>query len=574
MGHLGENGSVSTSTDEAPTTDAAQVKLPTGSRYSESELDRLLDNLTASADEWMGTVDQQANALVFLNKGWPYTTERQRERAWNLCKNRLTRLRFVKDEQGRVDEGGQRRTFERIMNLDNEPDVRLATAVHPSMYQSYQPEPEERAYEQVGGWLHLYMECVKHNQVPLAFHFWMGVLALSAAARRNVYVELGGSRAWLDRYIFLIGPKGSGKSNAMEYAQEVLVRMNNQLWEWDGRGTKVDRYEWQVNLLPEDATSEHIVNELEAIGQRKIRDDDLNETAEPVDATGLLLIDEMSVHYGQDSWGANAKIPFYTSISGRSRFTKGTVKRGRQTIENMLFSMAGCSAPEWMRDVVSPHVLMGGFVDRTLYIYRTFTHRCYDPLGRPIVDPLLMEDLAAQLVHWAKPPLGLKWPSQFTDSAKDWIRERYRADRMRELEALDGGHLMEERISLVRSSNQILKLATVLSMSERLFPMVDLSHLQIGLDLLTLEEQHFSDFMGEVRKTKKTDNLDRMKDYFRKRNWEMSRRDFNQKFKNIGWAKDLELYVKTMLESGDIMKENRDTDAGRSQVWYVWVGER
>jgi hypothetical protein len=559
MGHPGEDGGVSPAQIPPPTPEPAA---PTGSLYSESDLDRLLDRLEAS--DWHTTTESQGAALSFLARGWQYMIQRQQERAWQVCKNRLTRLRFIPDEDG------QRATFDRIMALDNEPDVRSAAAVHPGMYQDYQSEAEEPIYEQVGGWLGLYMECVKHNQIPLAFHFWTGVLVLSAACRRNVYIELGGSRIWMNQFIFLVGPRGSGKSEAMAYGRDLLVRMNEQLWDYDGRGKREERYEWQVNLMPEDSSQEHIINGLEAIGQRKVRDADLNETSEPVDATALLLIDEMSVHYGEDNWAVGKKTPFYVSIFGRDYYDKGTVKRGKQSIKNLCFSMAGCSAPEWMRDVITPHVLKGGFVDRTLYIYRKFTHRSYSQLDRPIIDPLMMQDLAASLTYWTKPPLGMKRPAQFTSAAKDWIRARYKADRARELEALDAGRLMEERASLVRSSNQVLKLATVLSMSDGMFPRVDVDHLKTAINVLDIEETHFSDFLGEVRRNKHADVLDRIKDYFRQSDWEVSRTQLMQRFKNtIGLKRVMQTYIDTLLEDGSIGKETR----GR-ELWYVWIGDK
>jgi hypothetical protein len=575
MGNLGEDGGVSLarippSSVEPPPPDT-EPHAPPDHTYSESDLDKLLNLLEGSADDWQTSVDGQGSALSFLAKGWESMLQRQQEHAWHLCKNRLTRLRFIQDEEG------QRRTFERIMALNDEPDVRLAAAVCPPMYEGYQIEAEEPVYERVGGWLRDYMTCVKHSQIPLAFHFWMGVLALSASARRNVYIELGGSRLWMDQYIFLVGRKGSGKSDAMRYAEEVLRRMNDQLWSLDSKDKKEERYEWRVNFLPEDSGREHIINELEAIGKRRVRDADLNETGEPVDATGLLLIDEMSVHYGQDNWGVSGKTPFYTSIAGRDHFVKGTVKRGRQEVRNMLFSMAGCSAPEWMRDVVTPHVLKGGFVDRVLYIYRSHTHRCYSPFDRPIIDPLMMEHLAAQLTHWAIPPLGMKRPAEFTTHAKDWMRERYKEDRMREIKALDEGHPMEERASLVRSTNQVSRLAVALSMSEAMFPTVDTGHLELAIAVLGVEDKYFAQFLGEVHRDKQADNLDKIKDQFRKCNWEIEGKALGQKLKNIKGLrlkKDREPYMNTLLANEDIMKDVRSGKGGRSVLWYVWIGEK
>lgn len=532
--------------------DDSQPPTETKPRYTEDEIDHLLGLLERTAPDWSGSIDGQAEACVYLQRVWKWSIDRHRERAWAIVRPHLRRLRFHPQ--------APRVAFEMLMQLPNELDVRRAVEVNPHLYKDYQPDRDEWIYTEVGGWLGRYMEYVRYNQVPLAFHFWSGVMALSAAARRNVYFQHVGDETFLNQFIFLVGPKASGKSIAMKRGVDVLKRMNRQIG---------DDHKWaHVHLMAEDSTQEGLLKDLEEINQIPRRDPRGWEVPESEgEACFILALDELAVQFGENTWAVGKKAPFYVQIYGNPDYTKSTVRDRKVDIKNICPNIFGCAAPEWFKEVITPHILKGGMVDRTLYIYRQGSQRSYDPLSVPTPDPILAEQLASELLRWSMPKTDVKKRAWFDSEVKEWIQDTYSDERREEIETLSFGDQGPKRASLVRSYLQILKLGVVLSLSDESFPLVTLHQVQLARELLYAEDRWYDKFMNIIRRKEDAEVYDVLEAYFRESGWEVYHADLIQRFKkSIGPRKVIMRYVATLLDDETLVK-----DMTGVKLKYVWT---
>lgn len=539
--------------DEVPTSQPIE--------YDSSTVERLVRELEKAGDL---SLELQASTMASLSRIWSRgMTEQQRTRAEQFLLPRLERFHGLEPEE-------QHRRFQQVVHLPSEVEVRRAVTAHAEELPQYEIQPEERTYLKERGWLGEYLSYCHHNHVPLGFHYWVGMLVLGAVSRRNIYIDLGLGTSYLNHYMFLVGPSGQGgKSAAAEVGVDMLRRVNRHVdtlsfrenrtvYDEDRATWRGDGSAWHINILAQDSTPEAIVDELYAIGKRREHDELGHLTPQFVDCTGLLYMDEVSVHFGPANWAVEKKGPLYTSIYATDSFEKVTSGKGRKYLKNLCFSMLGCGDPVWFKSAVTEHILKGGFVDRSLYIYRPATRRIYDPLSVPMLDPLAAEDLAQRLVQLTRPDRGgfdLSRPARFTPDAERYIKERYREERQKEIDM--GGVLPTRRTTVVRGFQYILKVATTLAISEQLgrglYPLVDISHVIRADEVLTIEEESNKRFFEMIRERSDAEIYDLIEQFFWENELTAYHSELVQRFKrrNIT-SKALKMYMNTLIDEGSV----------------------
>jgi hypothetical protein len=562
--------------------DLGEISWGGASGYTPSNLTKLLE--VTKDPRWEDNLDAMTQTITFIHRGWKSLTDSERAQVFDAVGQKFPRIRKIPEDReidvlGRGVVNQRRYLFGILMSLESDIDIHDALLCDPEAFPEFIYSEDEELYLELGGFLGEFIDVYKHCQVPVAFLFWSGVMVLSAVARYNLYVKLGNYTEKLNIFAFLVGPSGSGKSDAMGFGRDLLLRTNRHLLSEklnpDGtpNGEILERPDWRINLIPSDSTPEGIIDYLEEVGKLRQLDSQGNFTDRAVHCTGILLVDEVADHWGEDNWGSGRKTPFYTSIYSRDYHEKQTVARGRQTLENLCFSLMGCGAPEWFKDVVSPHVLKGGFVDRTHYIYRRGSIRNYSNLDVPIKDPLRAESLAHWLTQWARSPVGIRRRAMFSEEAVEWIRNNYTLDRDQEIKIQQGSELPSEDDldgTQVRNYNHIVKMAVILSISDDSFPDVTLHHIKLASRIIEEEKRWFSVFMGQVTQNSTSHKMQAIKDYFRRQNWRAQEgRMCAALFKKVGNKREIMSLLEELVEAG-LVKLVKRGKAVRDNEWEAY----
>lgn len=433
----------------------------------------------------------------------------QRDAVYRICKPRLQRMRTFQDSQ-------QRYCFDRIMELKTRAELEAALSITPETYQRWTPDPGEDIYMDLGGWIGKHLELTKHSSVPVAFHFWAAVFALGAAARRNIYFKGAGVNHahYLNWYMFFIAPQSGGKSHAMSMAKKILRKANESMthYSWNElvqQFSKVERDDLRINFIPEDCTTEGVIDMLMNINnipayytrtRKEEKPQVLPKSRGRTPAVACLMLDEISSHFGKGAFNIDSKAPFYTKVRFDDYYDKGLKTEDPVEIHELCLSMLGCSAPAWLKDTITHSIMNGGFIDRTLIVNRDeLSSRAYSLSEMPPVDPLMIAEQAKRLSKW----MELERPqcARFSERATEFLVETYHTEMKRlrtRLRDMDEG---DRQTSINRAELERYSLATILAMSDDSFPIVKLRHCELAYKFLLIEDFNYKDFLNVVSKS-------------------------------------------------------------------------
>lgn len=373
-------------------------------------------------------------------------------------------------------DSGRSQILEKILQLDTYEDISRALKVEPQTG-SFIMEPEEAIYPDagfIGDFIHWARQC----RCPFGFLFWSAVSAIGTAARYNYYFDWGVKNIRLNEYVILVGDKSTGKSLAKDAALEVLRRANRHL----GEGNT-------LRLLPEDTTMENILTRMKYRISHATEDEGVLAMTEE-DSTALLALDEIATFLGKQTFNSEKRIPFLTTIYGRDEYEGETKTGGKETLKNVAFGLIACTAPEWLKDSVTPSLFNKGFMDRTMFIHRNRVNCRAYPIPLP-QDPLVAESLARWLAEIASEtgrvemmatPEGMAWYT-------DWYNKKNSKPEVQ------WGH---HTTSVDRQSIHLWKLACILSLSYEEMPWVSEERLIEAAKYTSNEGEHFRQCMDVV----------------------------------------------------------------------------
>src|SRR3990167_8085825 len=77
---------------------------------------------------------------------------------------------------------------------------------------------------QLTSWLDAYCELTEEFELPTIFNKWVGLVILSAAAGRKIWLPEANSAIYPNLYVVLSGPSGSGKTSAMREGLPFIIQ--------------------------------------------------------------------------------------------------------------------------------------------------------------------------------------------------------------------------------------------------------------------------------------------------------------------------------------------------------------
>jgi hypothetical protein len=360
-----------------------------------------------------------------------------------------------------------------ILGLDEIRHIRAALKVQ---YVERGPRLAHESVYPTSGWLGAFLDYAQEASTPMAFQFWTAVAILGAAARRNVYTQMGRYSLFPNHYNILVGPSGIGKSDAIKHTdmlQEAGVMLDQQVMDQakeQVRDPNDPIEDCRVVVLPKQVTPEQMIKLLSPgsrdLGMPEDPEATLDRTLAKVvrkESVGFLVNGELNTLIGKGVHGATELIHLVTEFYNcEEAWEKGTVGRGLDKLRKMALTLVGASTLDWINVSISQDMFLGGFMSRVLYIQRPdkIAERQYTRRAPPL-DPVQREILTKGLVPW----MSMKQiECEFSEKAEvAWslfIKDNEKLKRNPEDPKMAPYY--------ERRENHLAKLAMVLAMSERL----------------------------------------------------------------------------------------------------------
>lgn len=382
--------------------------------------------------------------------------------------------------------------FDTIVKLPSEEDVARALAYQPRSSSRY---PGEEVYP-TDGWLGEYLRWCQEGEVPLGWHFWAGVAALSAACHRHIFMDRGSFFLYPVHSIFLTGPSGLRKTQALDTALAVIEAANRQIseeWKHDlrTRFSVMQDFDPRIRLLPNDANFLSLLLTLKGQTTAPLGDESVNFPTE-LDSCGLLALGELGTFLSKDGFAVGKTIDTLISLCDAPRqYRYTTVRQGSLILNNVALTVLACTTPHWLRENMTARMFLGGLASRILFIHRSSAGgRCYSTPAS--LDPVARETLGAWLALLGRRP---KTPMRLSPDADRRFDEWYRDNHTR----LDSGTL-DERLGgyFRRKDGHVLRLAMILALTYEETREVSLERFEQALRIIDHEETPMLECFAEV----------------------------------------------------------------------------
>jgi hypothetical protein len=418
---------------------------------------------------------------------------------------------------------------------------------------------EERLYP-YDGFIGDYLLWAQNMEVPLSYHFWLAVVGLGAACRRNYYLERGNTTLYLNHYVMLLGRSSLRKSVPLDALKPVVDRANEIIEE------KHDLFpeDMKLVLLPSQATPQRLVQLMQCKRRSRWGRPGFQES----EGIGLFLCDEMVSLIGKGVFGSSELIQNLTSwySFGQGYWTRQTLARGEEKILNPTLSMVGCSTLDWLRTSVTEDMFKGGFLGRSVFVHRNWNatkDRIYST-SQPL-DPVGIEHLSSFLAEVIVPEKGnRKRCIELTQEAEEWHHHWYlRHRKVLEAEAHD------DKIDpfMGRWQNHMLKLAGVLAVSQDPHkPEISLTLLKQAHAIIKDEENRLPEIFALVEEGDDSRKVRRVREFLKRRGGVASRSDIMRGCQHyVGNSQVLDRVMHTLEVGDEIGVEKR----GRRRVYTL-----
>jgi len=323
----------------------------------------------------------------------------------------------------------------------------------------------------------LYMHCAGESEIPREWHHWCCLSLIAAHVEDRVYYK---KFEWEslspNMYTFLVGPSGSGKGGAINFAMQ-FVKNESELNIHYGASTK----QGLMDKLGKNKSNSHRLYVVQA------------ELADAI-STGHL---------------ADAFIKSMTDWYNPSNmdFQESTRLHGSRTFKPPCLNWLAGTTTEWLIESVGAKAMASGFVGRVVIAPGTYSYnkRVYDPKLYQAPDyhaviEVIKERLAALT--------SIEGEFSMTDSAYELDRHWYETRKPPREEMAPFWQ---------REHDLTLKLAMVLSLSQSLNLIIKREHIQTAQNLVKMARDMLPSIMEAVNRNKNTELIEPIMQYLRTR---------------------------------------------------------
>ena len=297
-----------------------------------------------------------------------------------------------------------------------------------------------------------YLTYCSGNESPQVYHRWAGLSVLSSIIGRRVWIDQGIYTAFPNLYVVLVGEPGNGKSVAMSIGRKMVRSFDH------------------VVVAPSSITREKITQLMghETSPCRKLWKN--NDRVEVYTQLSFFA-NELVTLLGTAPIGM---IQFFTDIYDEERFEVATKGAGCDNIEAPYITLLGCMTPEITSSLLKQNIISGGFNRRCMFINAI---RRGQPHSRPSITSEQADAWSACLA-WCHSIKELSGKFTWGVDADLWYDNWY--DNIY-YPTIDRIHNFAIKGYYRTKSVMLLKVAMLISLSERRDLVLDIGHLRTGL---------------------------------------------------------------------------------------------
>ena len=225
------------------------------------------------------------------------------------------------------------------------------------------------------------------SEVPKRFVRWTALSVRASALADRVWMHKGAAKVKPNLYVFLLGPSGCGKGEAIDFGLRLLKDVPQVYMEY-GRTTAaalVDRLAVKTGTPTALSKLYLVTPELAmAVGRGTVSDDLIKLTTEMYKGSPVPL-------------------------------TERTRTAGRHMLKDYCLNWIAGTTREWMRDCVSREAVEGGFFARVACIQAQYAgHRVINPQL-----PIDYDETAERMREHLRYVMGIEWPMRFDHRAQE-----------------------------------------------------------------------------------------------------------------------------------------------------------
>jgi hypothetical protein len=247
----------------------------------------------------------------------------------------------------------------------------------------------------VSDFIKAYLDYTEMQESPPAFHYWTAITIISAALKRQVWLERGfkALRLYPNTYIMIVGPPGrQKKSTAIKLGIDLLYEADPS-----------------VQIFQERMTPEGVMLAMNRVNANMAAQS-LN-----MESSLLLVASELTTMFGADQSQAGRMISFMTRwYDCPDIFPYLTATHGKLEFFNLYPTFLGAT-PETMLNII-PAEARGGLLSRMIFIHSNDRKRIPRPRAGPGYSALI--DQLKQIAN-------MKGVFTETKSAQDYFDEWY-----------------------------------------------------------------------------------------------------------------------------------------------------
>jgi hypothetical protein len=309
-----------------------------------------------------------------------------------------------------------------------------------------------------------YREYVSGTEAHPTYHIFSSLFALSSIVSRRVWVDMGYFNVFPNIYVILVGPAGNRKTSAMTPAKNILREL-------------------KLPFSAECVTKEKLVLDIkqsETICAALSTDPAYQRMS--TYAPMAIAVTELSEFLGAGGLGM---VNFLTTIYDQDFYDIRTKNKGSELITGPYLTLLACTTPDWITSYLRQDVISGGFSRRAIFAFET------EDAGRvafPVITPRAQEAWQKVLAY-GQQLTKVSGPMVWAPGSKEWFENWYINLKM-PADPTTTGYYRSKHI-------QLLKVATLLSLSEDTSRNLTVNNLKAALDILSMIETNLGRvFMG------------------------------------------------------------------------------
>ena len=199
----------------------------------------------------------------------------------------------------------------------------------------------------LGNFLKAYMEFTTDTESPDAYHFWVGASLISAATKRQVYLDMNYFKIYPNLYVILIGPSGARKSIATSIGMGIAEEAG-------------------IKKFSDKITGAALIRDLSEASEKRVDDKKGEvELCSPI----MIYASELGVFMGPDAYGSGVIADLTDLYDCPTKWEKKTISRDSEMVIAPYVSMLAASTPQTLKDVIPTGAVGQGFTSRILFIW-------------------------------------------------------------------------------------------------------------------------------------------------------------------------------------------------------------